>query len=557
MIVKLNFLKLPTQNEFIDLSKEEIDLKNELIPIGKSGIHIKKENRGKFTEYCGGKVTDECINKGKHSSDPKIRKQATFAKNARAWKHQFGGNLIPMQDVDFKGLLIDLEAQPSEFELKNNSDKNFKVNSKQYKIIKNSNSESSIEQQIPTWLSTTYNGGTGGLTVATQGNSNINSNVPEKLSKAINPYLGLDFKLGGNPQNGQIDCSGFASRVMKGLGKSAYGNCRDLWKQTQRIEKKDIQPGDLVFLQNTQPGRFGSGVASHVAVVTDISDLANGKIGVAQANRTGTKSDYGVWDINKSNYLGAGRSAKNGMKFQEGGIIKELLVDPQTEMTEYDRKLQELKNKYQINNDEFLIESPKNKVKKDLDSGINNEDNISSWFNTTYFSPSSQITPVSNNQNYSTYKGYDNFKKEFDNYLKSDPDAKKYENILTAIAKHESGFNSSVQNKGGYPAFGYFQFIEDGNINNISRYTGLSIEQFRNNPSAQIKAAVQMAKNIEKQFNKEDIELAKSKGYNMNAMIQGAWLGGVGGVKKYLKTGYNPSDGHSRISDAMDRGNKI
>lgn len=26
-----------------------------------SGIHIKKENRGKFTDYCGGKVTNECI----------------------------------------------------------------------------------------------------------------------------------------------------------------------------------------------------------------------------------------------------------------------------------------------------------------------------------------------------------------------------------------------------------------------------------------------------------------------------------------------------------------
>ena len=25
------------------------------------GIHIKKKNRGKFTEYCGGEVTDECI----------------------------------------------------------------------------------------------------------------------------------------------------------------------------------------------------------------------------------------------------------------------------------------------------------------------------------------------------------------------------------------------------------------------------------------------------------------------------------------------------------------
>ena len=56
-------------------------------------IHIKKENRGKFTDYCGGKVTSECIQKGKNSSDPKIRKRATFAANARKWKHQDGGIL--------------------------------------------------------------------------------------------------------------------------------------------------------------------------------------------------------------------------------------------------------------------------------------------------------------------------------------------------------------------------------------------------------------------------------------------------------------------------------
>lgn len=48
-------------------------------------IHIKKKNRGKFTEYCGGNVTEECISKGKNSSDPKIRKRATFAQNARRW----------------------------------------------------------------------------------------------------------------------------------------------------------------------------------------------------------------------------------------------------------------------------------------------------------------------------------------------------------------------------------------------------------------------------------------------------------------------------------------
>lgn len=49
-------------------------------------IHIKKDRRGSFTEYCGGKVTGGCIERGKKSSSPAIRKKAVFAQNARKWK---------------------------------------------------------------------------------------------------------------------------------------------------------------------------------------------------------------------------------------------------------------------------------------------------------------------------------------------------------------------------------------------------------------------------------------------------------------------------------------
>ena len=59
------------------------------------GIHIKKKNRGSFTRWCGGNVTEECIRKGKNSSNPKIRKKAIFAANARKWKHQEGGIIMP------------------------------------------------------------------------------------------------------------------------------------------------------------------------------------------------------------------------------------------------------------------------------------------------------------------------------------------------------------------------------------------------------------------------------------------------------------------------------
>ena len=51
----------------------------------KSGIKIKKKNRGKFTEYCGGNVTQECINRAKKSGNKTLIKRATFADNARKW----------------------------------------------------------------------------------------------------------------------------------------------------------------------------------------------------------------------------------------------------------------------------------------------------------------------------------------------------------------------------------------------------------------------------------------------------------------------------------------
>lgn len=83
-------------------------------------IYIKKKNRGKFTDYCGGRVTDECIQKGKNSPDPKIRKRATFAANARIWKHQLGGIVKPLRPLLRKVLSVN-KAPESYF----NFNKNF------------------------------------------------------------------------------------------------------------------------------------------------------------------------------------------------------------------------------------------------------------------------------------------------------------------------------------------------------------------------------------------------------------------------------------------------
>lgn len=59
------------------------------------GIHIKKENKGKFTKYCKGKVTQKCIDKAKRSGNSKLVKRAVFAENARSWsKKHFQGGII-------------------------------------------------------------------------------------------------------------------------------------------------------------------------------------------------------------------------------------------------------------------------------------------------------------------------------------------------------------------------------------------------------------------------------------------------------------------------------
>lgn len=77
---------------YTQIEMDSVDYANIIdneLKIFKSGgkIHIKKKNRGSFTRYCNGKVTNECIRRGKNSPDPAIRKKATFAANARRWKH--------------------------------------------------------------------------------------------------------------------------------------------------------------------------------------------------------------------------------------------------------------------------------------------------------------------------------------------------------------------------------------------------------------------------------------------------------------------------------------
>jgi len=156
-------------------------------------------------------------------------------------------------------------------------------------------------------------------------------------------------------------------------------------------------------------------------------------------------------------------------------------------------------------------------------------------------------------------KGLDEFNKWYDEVEEEDPEAKHYRQFLTKMAEQESGFNSAIQNRAGAPAYGYFQFMQDGKkYNNITAYAGTDIETFRNNPKLQIKAAIKLAKSFERGFNKKDLELAAQKGYTKFGLLGGAWLAGNGGVRKYLQGLANPSDRHwSKSGSGTDVASRI
>lgn len=138
-------------------------------------------------------------------------------------------------------------------------------------------------------------------------------------------------------------------------------------------------------------------------------------------------------------------------------------------------------------------------------------------------------------------KGPLSFEKILDEAEQLNPEVRQYRNFLVKTAKKESGFNYQIQNKAGAPYYGYFQMGRE----EIKRTTGLSVEEFRNSPVQQVLGAVKLYKMNLKTIKALGIyNLGKQKGYSDDALVAGAWLGGPGGVKKFLQGKSDPSDSH-------------
>lgn len=113
------------------------------------------------------------------------------------------------------------------------------------------------------------------------------SALGQKLVTGAQKYLGVPYVYGGASPSG-FDCSGLVYYLLKNEGYSPYRTAADQYKMGTYVAKEDLQPGDLVFFQNTA----GYGI-SHVGIY-----VGGGKF--IHAPRTGSVVSYA--DLNSTYY---------------------------------------------------------------------------------------------------------------------------------------------------------------------------------------------------------------------------------------------------------------
>ncbi len=113
------------------------------------------------------------------------------------------------------------------------------------------------------------------------------SALGQKLVSGAQRYLGVPYVYGGASPSG-FDCSGLVYYLLKNEGYSPYRTAADQYKMGTYVTKENLQPGDLVFFQNTA----GYGI-SHVGIY-----VGDGKF--IHAPHTGSVVSYA--DLNSTYY---------------------------------------------------------------------------------------------------------------------------------------------------------------------------------------------------------------------------------------------------------------
>ncbi|HTM01912.1 MAG TPA: C40 family peptidase [Vicinamibacterales bacterium] len=108
-------------------------------------------------------------------------------------------------------------------------------------------------------------------------------------------YRGVPYRNGGSDPSG-FDCSGFVQWVFAQEGRALPREVHDQYDVGEKIDREDVQPGDLVFFDIEGKG------ASHVGIA-----LGNDQFVHAPSSRGVVRVESYTIDYWKKRYIGARR----------------------------------------------------------------------------------------------------------------------------------------------------------------------------------------------------------------------------------------------------------
>lgn len=126
-----------------------------------------------------------------------------------------------------------------------------------------------------------------GNTIQPMSASKIKSITASQFSKVyaeMKKYEGKPYKYGGNSPKTGFDCSGLMQWGYGTQGIKLPRTAQDQYNKTTRIDRKALQPGDLVFFKGTVPGKSG---ITHVGMYignNKFYNASNSGVGEASLN---------------------------------------------------------------------------------------------------------------------------------------------------------------------------------------------------------------------------------------------------------------------------------
>ena len=197
-----------------------------------------------------------------------------------------------------------------------------------------------------------------------------NKVVKEAISKYTNKNI--SYKMGAkDPSSGQLDCSGFVSKIANDMGAdidSYYTNAAKLCSMSEKIDRDDLQAGDLVFWHDLTGTRHNSvfhiGIYNGDGTITDCSPSHSG---------IGTRKLSECTNISGDKYFTFGRldSISDNVEKEANKIVKESKEESSDSKTEDKQETVEVASSEfddVISTDDKEIEEKADKVEEELAS---------------------------------------------------------------------------------------------------------------------------------------------------------------------------------------------